>query len=41
MGDLSWSKRGYFGIPEKAMRLHIVALGASGSGKTETLYRLA
>jgi len=41
MGDLAWNKHGYFGFPEKALRTHAVVLGSSGSGKTETEYRLA
>ncbi len=41
MGDLPWKGRGYFGFPEKALRTHAVVLGSSGSGKTETEYRIA
>src|SRR5215469_2041188 len=41
MGDLAWKRRGYFGFPEKALRTHAVVLGATGSGKTETEYRIA
>ena len=41
MGDLPWKRRGYFGFPEKALRTHAVVFGSSGSGKTETEYRIA
>ena len=41
MGDLAWTRRGSFGFPLKALRLHAIALGSSGSGKTETLFRAA
>ncbi|MBA2391402.1 MAG: hypothetical protein H0V70_01500 [Ktedonobacteraceae bacterium] len=41
MGDLAWTHRGTFGFPLKALRLHAIALGSSGSGKTETLFRAA
>jgi hypothetical protein len=41
MGDLPWMHRSYFTLPAEALRHHIVCLGASGSGKTETLLRLA
>src|SRR6266699_1309825 len=41
MGDLAWKRRGLFGFPRKALRLHATVLGASGSGKTETLFRIA
>ena len=41
MGDLLWSRKGLFTFPLAALRHHAVCLGASGSGKTETLYRCA
>jgi hypothetical protein len=41
VGDLAWKRRGYFGFPEKVLRTHAVVLGSSGSGKTETEYRIA
>jgi hypothetical protein len=41
MGDLSWTRRGLFTFPQKALHLHATALGSSGSGKTETLLRAA
>jgi hypothetical protein len=41
MGDLAWIRRGVFGFPKKALRLHAVILGSSGSGKTETELRAA
>ena len=41
MGDLAWKRHGYSGFPEKALRTHAVVLGSSGSGKTETEYRIA
>src|SRR2546421_10921853 len=41
MGDLAWKRRGVFGFPLKALRLHAVILGSSGSGKTETELRVA
>jgi hypothetical protein len=41
MGDLAWKRRGVFGFPLKALRLHAVILGSSGSGKTETELRAA
>lgn len=41
MGDLEWIRRKLFGYPLKALRYHAVALGGSGSGKTETLFRLS
>lgn len=41
MGDLGWTHKQFFTVPLSALRQHIVCLGASGSGKTETLYRLA
>src|SRR6266700_810248 len=41
MGDLVWKSRGLFGFPQKALRKHAIALGSSGSGKTETLFRMA
>lgn len=41
MGDLAWTHRKCFGFPLKALRHHAVILGSSGSGKTETLLRVA
>jgi Type IV secretion-system coupling protein DNA-binding domain len=41
VGDLLWSRKGLFTFPLAALRHHAVCLGASGSGKTETLYRCA
>ena len=41
MGDLAWTKHGLFTFPHKALRLHAIALGSSGSGKTETQFRAA
>jgi hypothetical protein len=41
MGDLPWLHHGFFGFPLKALRHHAVILGSSGSGKTETLLRIA
>jgi hypothetical protein len=41
MGDLLWSRKRLFTFPLAALRHHAVCLGASGSGKTETLYRCA
>lgn len=41
MGDLAWTHRSLFGFPASALHLHAIALGASGSGKTETLLRIA
>ncbi len=42
MGDLPWSrKKKIMTFPLAALRHHAVCLGASGSGKTETLYRCA
>lgn len=41
MGDLPWSYRHQFTFPLDALRHHVVCLGATGSGKTETLLRLA
>ncbi len=41
MGDLTWTHQHLFTFPLEALRHHIVCLGASGSGKTETLLRLA
>ena len=41
MGDLPWTRRGMFGFPLKALRLHAVVLGSSGSGKTKTQFRTA
>ena len=41
MGDLLWSRKGLYTFPLAALRHHAVCLGATGSGKTETLYRCA
>ncbi len=42
MGDLRWiHRKKRFVYPLKALRYHAVALGGSGSGKTETLFRIA
>ena len=41
MGDLPWTRRGLFGFPLKALRLHAIVLGSSGSGKTKTQFRAA
>jgi hypothetical protein len=41
MGDLLWGRKRLFTFPLAALRHHAVCLGASGSGKTETLYRCA
>ena len=41
MGDLLWSRKHLFTFPLAALRHHAVCLGATGSGKTETLYRCA
>ena len=43
MGDLAWKRKRntVFCYPLSALRHHAVALGASGSGKTETLFRTA
>src|SRR5258707_4124870 len=41
MGDLTWTHQHLFTFPLEALRHYIVCLGASGSGKTETLLRLA
>ena len=41
MGDLAWTRhKNHFVYPLKALRHHAVALGQSGSGKTETLFRI-
>src|SRR5215472_8830379 len=40
MGDLPWKKRGRFGLPLDALRLHLTIVGATGSGKTETIHRI-
>lgn len=40
MGDLPWKKRGRFGLPLDALRLHLTIAGATGSGKTETIHRI-
>ncbi|MGB8348780.1 MAG: hypothetical protein WCD86_28135 [Ktedonobacteraceae bacterium] len=41
MGDLAWKRRRYVVFPLKALRYSAVALGSSGSGKSETLRRIA
>lgn len=41
MGDLTWTQHKYWTYPLTALRYHAIVLGASGSGKTETLQRLA
>src|SRR2546430_2082832 len=41
MGDLLWSRKRMFTFPLSSLRHHAVCLGATGSGKTETLYRCA
>lgn len=40
MGDLAWTRRNHFTFPLKALQLHTTLLGTSGSGKTETLFRI-
>lgn len=41
-GDLwEWVKEGYLTYPRRALGLHGVVIGRSGSGKTETLLRIA
>lgn len=42
MGDLNWTQRGgLFTWPLDSLRYHAVALGGSGTGKTETLQKIA
>lgn len=41
MGDLRWSIRHRFTFPLATLHHHVVCLGATGSGKTETLLRIA
>ncbi len=41
MGDLAWKRNKHFVYPQKALRYSAVALGSSGSGKSETLRRIA
>src|SRR5947207_3329335 len=41
MGDLAWTRNKHFVYPLKALRYSAVALGSSGSGKSETLRRVA
>jgi hypothetical protein len=41
LGDLLWGRKGLFTFPLAVLRHHAVCLGASGSGKTETLNRCA
>lgn len=40
MGDLNWQHNHLFGFPQKALRYSAVALGSSGSGKSETIRRV-
>src|SRR5579884_778321 len=40
MGDLPWIRRNTFTFPLSALRLQTTILGTSGSGKTETIFRL-
>jgi Type IV secretion-system coupling protein DNA-binding domain len=40
MGDLPWIRRNHFTFPLKALQLHTTVLGTSGSGKTETIFRI-
>lgn len=40
MGDLPWIRRNRFTFPLSALRLHSTILGTSGSGKTETIFRI-
>jgi hypothetical protein len=39
MGDLKWQRNHLFGFPQNALRYSAVALGSSGSGKSETIRR--
>ena len=41
MGDLAWKRNKLFVFPQEALRYSAVALGSSGSGKSETLRRMA
>jgi hypothetical protein len=41
MGDLPWKRKKLFVFPQKALRYSAVTLGSSGSGKSETLRRMA
>jgi hypothetical protein len=41
LGSLGWRKRGLAVLPLEALRLHLTILGTSGSGKTETINRIA
>ena len=41
MGDLAWIRNKHFVFPQKALRYSAVALGSSGSGKSEMLRRAA
>jgi hypothetical protein len=42
LGDLAWRSQGnWIGVPGVALGEHIVAIGASGAGKTEALLRFA
>jgi len=40
-GDLDWEHRGWFTYPAPILGRHLVLVGSSGSGKTETSKRLA
>src|SRR5438874_307204 len=40
-GDLGWRKRGLAVLPLQALRRHITILGSTGTGKTETINRIA
>jgi hypothetical protein len=40
-GDLDWARDGLFTYPAAILARHLVLIGASGSGKTETCKRLA
>ncbi len=41
MGDLLWTRNKHFVFPLKALKYSAVTLGSSGSGKSETLRRVA
>jgi len=41
LGDLKWRKRGLAVFPLDALHLHTIILGSSGTGKTETILRMA
>ena len=40
MGDLPWTRRNHFTFPKTALQLHATIVGTSGSGKTETIFRI-